>query len=326
MPLLIPCVDPNQWEPWPSDFRLNECEDADASLYNVMMGSPSLIEISLKLAKSETIQVPSSGSKVLFVREGEIALNVDPAFDYIGSDDATTCHILLVRNHSTNEVSVAHVDSEARCQDLKDILYYLAAKSDYLEVYCLGGLLDCDLSSAITSRLIGEMQASSAVCRLRALCTQRFNIDASRSSRGRPYPAAFGLGIHNGEVTAMHFPIGSRGPNYIARRCTTYQSTSSLAIMYDGRQTGKFCIHRCVVNLVDAAVVRRVLPLGDEAFLRATSTSPHCEPAHFCAEYRETLRICSDEESLKSCFLGSDGEPRAVLEYEMSNEGKWMLV
>ena len=77
------------------------------------------------------LHIPTSRESVLYVFEGEIAQNVsEEAFDYVASDDATTCHILVaiyqLKNESKKRILICHIASVENCSCLVDYLDQIA--------------------------------------------------------------------------------------------------------------------------------------------------------------------------------------------------------
>ena len=317
-------------------------------------GNGATLEACAALPKQDVIRVPSSGCRVLYVKEGELAMNVDmEAFDFLGTDDATTCHVLLVRSRSTNRVSVAHLNSPECCDGLGEVLSKLAAygvpsvedaEGGGLDVHVLGGLLHDPLSLDILQGLLEEMHTSSAQCYLQTLCVQRFNhsslpLTAKYSGNDDHeefvFPALYGLGYCRlggpgvfGDLERplvacpMSFPLAVRGPGSLLRRCAVFQPTVStgLGVVFDGSEAARFKIHYRPCH-ADPDTIEYMMSMGEEEFLETASTSPHCEPAHFGAEIREVLEFCLDPGALDRSFGG-----KAVLEYEMSASGEWVGV
>ena len=286
----------------------------------------------------EIVPVPDEapGTRVLFVKEGEMAMNVDlSAFDFIGTDDATTCHALLVQNRANQRGSVAHIDSPERCEGLRDLL---SSMGEDLDVHVLGGLLHDPLSIDVLLCLLLEMHSSRARCHVRALCVQSLNHDASRSTPERPFPAFYGAGfcrrreIDGGVLSPdilcmsaapMHFPLAARGPSSLLRRCACFQPDAgpALDVVYDGASAEPRFRLVFRPSAADVETVDYLLALDDAALLEASSTSPHCEPPWFAAQVREVLEFCRDPGALERSFQG-----KGVLEFVPLAEGGWATV
>ena len=87
-----------------------------------------------------TLTTPTNIDRVLYVFEGEIAQNVsEDAFDYVASDDATTCHILVAiyqfKNESKKRILISHIASVENCSSLGDYL-------DQIAINCHGNIVN----------------------------------------------------------------------------------------------------------------------------------------------------------------------------------------
>jgi hypothetical protein len=86
--------------------------------------------------------VPERSSRALYVHQGEVAVvAADGSFSFVGSDDATTCIILLARNADRSRILVAHIDSPDRCSNLTDILEELGQGGDGVDVWLCGAMV-----------------------------------------------------------------------------------------------------------------------------------------------------------------------------------------
>lgn len=326
MPLLLRNATPG----WCHTVPPHDGEElADEQLRGILEGSAAT---TLAWAKLESVIVPHApGTRVLYVKEGEAALNVDPAtFDYVGTDDATTCHALLVQDRASLRVGVCHIDSPERCEGLREILSSLG---EALDVHVLGGLLADPLSLDVLLCLLLEMHYSRALCHLQALCVQHLNHDAARSTPERPFPALYGAGFCRSSpcsagvfspdslgvgVAPMQFPLSTRGPCSLLRRCACFQPDAgpALDVVYDGSLASpRFrLVYR--PSAADPETVEYLLELDDHALLEASSTSPHCEPSHFAQQVREVLEFFRDPGALERSFQG-----KGVLEFVCSADG-----
>ena len=102
-----------------------------------------LIHTSNQLASSQEIKQPSEEiSKTIYVHQHEFAVlgkNDSNGFHLIGSDDATTCHILILDNQIA--IALAHLDGgqtyESIEQMLQELKQYAPQNTDY-DVYLVG--------------------------------------------------------------------------------------------------------------------------------------------------------------------------------------------
>ena len=87
--------------------------------------------------------VATEGDGVLYAMQGEAAVNVDADdFGIIGSDDATTCHILIavLREGTRKRVVLAHLDTVERVFRLGQMLEQAADHCPAVDVYVSGGI------------------------------------------------------------------------------------------------------------------------------------------------------------------------------------------
>jgi hypothetical protein len=102
-----------------------------------------LIHSSYQFASSEEIKQPLEEiSKTIYIHQNEFAVlakNDPNGFHLIGSDDATTCHILILDNQCA--VALAHLDGgetrESIEEMLKELKQYASENINY-DTYLVG--------------------------------------------------------------------------------------------------------------------------------------------------------------------------------------------
>ena len=98
--------------------------------------------------------------RVLYVYQGEIAIVANGHdFDVVGSDDATTCFIVLAKYQGHNgAMIVAHIDTEARASGVGHCLDRIAEGKDDcgVDVYISGGLAYMKDSANVLVRLLNQ--------------------------------------------------------------------------------------------------------------------------------------------------------------------------
>ncbi|CAF1064405.1 unnamed protein product [Rotaria sp. Silwood1] len=118
-----------------------QCSLEDLKQYN------DLIKVSCELASSDELKQPIQEiSQTIYVYQREFAVigkNDRNGFHLIGSDNATTCHILVLDNQVA--VALAHLDGGETRQSIENMLQELtkyAPENTEYDVYIVGGFLD----------------------------------------------------------------------------------------------------------------------------------------------------------------------------------------
>ena len=103
----------------------------------------SLINSSTEFAKSHEIKQPSEEiARTIYVHQREFAVvekNDPNGFHFIGSDDATTCHILVLDNQ--HAVGIIHLDGGETNESLEEMLNEMkkyAPDNTHYDTYLVG--------------------------------------------------------------------------------------------------------------------------------------------------------------------------------------------
>jgi len=289
--------------------------------------------------------VPERSSRALYVHQGEVAVvAADGSFSFVGSDDATTCIILLARNADRSRILVAHIDSLDRCSNLTDILEDLGQGGDGVDVWLCGAMVlpmdeaggDDDEeeeeeaeSAMLLIAIMTELEAASSAgneCRVQLLHVLQRNTHVDESGVQRPRIMGFGFAVQPDGVSAvvpMKFPIETRGPDFLLRLLPCLLS-SQTALKPITRMHGQECfvvLPAFSAPDVSVSALRDLLALGDHDLLEATSTSPACEPPHYAQTYRAALAYAVEHLDEKGC-LGIDAERV----YRLIGPSDWQLV
>lgn len=264
----------------------------------------------------------------LYVQQREVAV-IAPGDDMriLGSEDATTCHIVVLRDSNTGVTGLAHLDNdepedflmlEREVRDRKGVKTTTRELEDMeYDVSLLGGYADEDeISQDITEMLIVVMQGLKARFTLRLACVGSVN---TTIKDGVPWPKIYGGGVEveSGEVFTAQFTY--HGPDPDIRQLRLHTSGASLANIYDP-YSGKVVVRPFSYKpMVEAHLW---LQKNDEFILRYCSTSPKVEPPGFCESMRATFRrMISDPRPLQSLFAGN-----LAREYSRDETtGQWTL-
>ena len=228
-------------------------------------------------------------------REVAVAGKEDDVVDMLGSEDATTCHIVILRDTNTGTTGLAHLDTDEPEQFLcleREVRDRSGVRSvsrelehrDY-QVSILGGYEDeQNTSEDITDTLLNVMQALKATFRLQIAIIGKIN---TFTKEGLAWPRVYGGGVvlSSGEIFCGKFSY--HGPDTDIRALRLSSGAHSLHNIYDSL-SGKIIIKPFNYSVLPDAHLW--LRRADSFILRYCSTSPLVEPPDFCENIRwETL-------------------------------------
>lgn len=320
MPLFVSTESSNE-----TMISLNEYLDE-----KLIQAYPHLINI-----PDNVVYVPT-GSKVLYIHQNEIAKNVPQGiFDFIGSDDTTTCHIVLAKSRSStstnrSNILVTHIGGRNSCRNLHLAIDELG--DDLIDVFIMGGI-DDNLSKEITSALLKELQQSHRRVCLQLLHVNHYNIYMKDNKY--PCPKVYGFGFHGTsmEVSFMSFPMTTRGPEIVLREAimfsheitSKYHINPDLLCVFDGRKDLYFRIPYFKVSL-SPEYLSYFLEISDEEILIHLSTSPFVEPKHFVDKIKQTL-IFIQKYLMNDEYFGIDKQDllyQQLQDVDSTNQYHWM--
>eukprot|EP00092_Neocalanus_flemingeri_P071761 GFUD01088222.1.p1 GENE.GFUD01088222.1~~GFUD01088222.1.p1 ORF type:complete len:338 (+),score=87.59 GFUD01088222.1:223-1236(+) len=266
-----------------------------------------------------------AGEKCLYVGQRELAV-VAPGdnVNMVGSEDATTCHVVILRDIHTGVTGLAHLDNEEPNdflrleKEVRDRNGY-TKDQDILEysVSILGGYEDENSTSEeITEMLLAVMQGLKAKFTLQLACTGSLN---TVMKEGVPWPRVYGGGVDvsTGEVFTAKFSY--HGPDTDIRSLRLHSPVASLNNIYDP-YGGKIVLKPFSYRVMPDAHLW--LKKADSFILKYCSTSPLVEPPDFCEHIRANFRrMISDPRPMESLFPG--GRNRVYERNEIT--GQWIL-
>ena len=207
---------------------------------------------------NSSLYVVQSHEFSFYCHQQEIGMNL-PHDDYeiIGSDDATTCHILLASylpfsspTHTSNQDNrnrqwlISHIASEEEVQELSQYLHQLEAEEGIdqqtYDIYLMGGYgVPGDggdtLSARISQEFVNVFQSSALIFRLQLFFTCEVNTTplspgpGPGPSRASLAPKFFGCGYQKStnSVIPLSFPRHLRGPDYLQRSMALWLQSSA---------------------------------------------------------------------------------------------------
>ncbi|XAR63400.1 hypothetical protein NMG60_11023315 [Bertholletia excelsa] len=289
-----------------------------------LIGHPILVSASnsLKAIPERKLAIPedsgsdrSRHSKCVYIFQREYA-TVDPALvDVVGTDEATTCVGLAIRNRISGMTSVAHMDSpNVVDRGLSQMLNVVVNQNsnEELDVHLIGGFEDASPLHAnggtrseskkrfeghsfpLCARIIETLQKSTERFHLQTLHVLGQNTRWDSEGNACPIFHGFLVETSTGSVIPASFNRNSRCPDEIVRRVrlmACFEDPSwhgKLLETYD-THGDRFIIapFSWTKNLLQFALTVR--ELSDVEILLACSTSPSAEVPDFVDNEK---RIC----------------------------------
>ncbi|XP_066238662.1 protein N-terminal asparagine amidohydrolase isoform X1 [Saccopteryx leptura] len=292
-----------------------------------------LLEERARLLRGQSVQqVGPQG--LLYVQQRELAVTSpkDGSISILGSDDATTCHIVVLRHTGNGATCLTHCDGTDTKAEVPLIMNSIKSFSDSaqcgrLELHLVGGFSDDrQLSQKLTHQLLSEFDRQEDDIHLVTLCVTELN---DREENENHFPIIYGIAVNVKTAEIYRASFQDRGPEEELRaaRALTGGPVS--------RQTSQLtCARTLMISIYDAKTEQlRIGPYfwmpfphvdfwlqqDDKQILENLSTSPLAEPSHFVEHIRSTLMFLKKYPSpTNTLFPGN----KALL-YKKNEDGLW---
>ncbi|RVE75689.1 hypothetical protein OJAV_G00001440 [Oryzias javanicus] len=229
---------------------------------------------------------------LLYVHQREFAATTpaDKFVSIIGSDDATTCHLVVLQHTGSGATSLAHCDGSSTWSEVPLFVKAVASLSTFckegrFELHIVGGFNDDSRRShELSLEILAAFQKQKEEIHLETCCITEVNdVVCDRTHR----PAVYGIGVNvkTGEVFPASFT--DKGPAEELRSARTFMG-GQMADIYDcSRGLVKVGPCKWSPNL-DIAFW---LSQDDDTILKYLSTSPKAEPPHFVRHIKSTIQF-----------------------------------
>uniref|UniRef100_A0AAY4A4K5 Protein N-terminal asparagine amidohydrolase n=1 Tax=Denticeps clupeoides TaxID=299321 RepID=A0AAY4A4K5_9TELE len=262
-------------------------------------------------------------ARLLYVQQREFAATTpsDSSVTVIGSADATTCHLVVVRHTGSGAACLAHCDGSDTWAEVPLIIKAVTslsstAKNGRLELHLVGGFDDESRTShKLSLNLLAAFQLQQEDIYLETCCITELN-DVVVDGVHRPVVYGLGVNVKTGEVFPASFLV--HGPAEDLRSARTFTGGQVRRNVYDpSKEHVKIGPCRWSPNR-DMAFW---LSQDDETILQYLSTSPMAEPPHFVQHIKSTIQFLLDHPTADSLFPA--GEPQV---FHRSPRGDWERV
>lgn len=316
-------------------------QSADEILTSLLR-NPTLISASDRLKSTPERKVTGSEPiNLVYVFQREYA-TVDPNLvKFVGTDEATTCVGLVIRNRETGMTSVSHMDFEGIVDaGLSQMLSLLANHQveTTLDVHLIGGFDDVKdvkgtngyahkkpngYSLPLCSKIIESLQNRKEKFHLQTLCVLGHNTKINLQGIPLPIITGFLVETSSGMVVPASFDNTSRGPDELVRRVrisVSFEDPNLEGKLLDTYDThfDKFCIAPCswVSDWRPYAFYMLQLPNSD--FLWQGSTSPYAESPDFVENEKRKWKYLFEHPDWRLTF--EDEKPRIFVR---APDGQW---
>lgn len=264
---------------------------------------------------------------LLYVGQREMAAVAphDKNVNIIGSDDATSCIIVVVRHSGSGAVALAHLDGNgtdeavstmvARVQELA-----LGYPEGRIELQLIGGYkypTGRGYAEDLFYTIMQSFQKHPMEIDLTQACVGELNT-VLRGDVNWPIIYGVGVNIKTGEIFPASFT--DRGPDQQLRQARNFTGGQTVLDIYDSSMSmlriGPF-------NYDPLRGVDLWLAQSDEFLLKHLSTSPEVEPPHFAMQVRSTLKYIQDNQ-FPAVTVFRDNRPHYYQRDETT--GCWQLV
>ncbi|XP_057958943.1 protein N-terminal asparagine amidohydrolase isoform X2 [Malania oleifera] len=274
----------------------------------------------------------SMQTRYVYVFQREYA-TVDPALvDLVGTDEATTCVGLVIRNRENGMTSVAHMDSPNVVNTGLEQMLPLIVNNNSdveLDVHLIGGFEDASpnhenngtiagshtkldgYSFPLCTKIVETLERSQLKFHIQTLFVLRHN--TRRDSKGNACPIFSGFVVETstGSVIPACFDKTSRCPDEIVRRIRVSASFEDPS--WEGRlletydtQNDQFKIAPCSWSSRQFYIALRLQDLSDLEILNMCSTSPSAEGPDFVDNLRRQIEYVIKHPAWLESFPGRE--------------------
>ncbi|KAL2330895.1 hypothetical protein Fmac_018476 [Flemingia macrophylla] len=310
----------------------------------ILLSASSSLKANLEREFSMSDESSPERSKWVYIFQQEYA-TVDPALvDFVGTDEATTCVGLVIRNPKNGMTSVAHLDSpkivETGVSQMLSSLVDNSLETEF-DVHLIGGFEDVSLQHAnggtvserhvdsdgysfpLCSKIVHTLWSREEKFNIRTICVLGHN--TRRDSDGNTYPLFNGFVVETttGIIVPAIFDRTSRCPDEIIRRIrvsASYEDANwngKLLETYDC-DTDCFIIAPCRWTIRQYHIALSLLKYSDSEILRICSTSPTAEAPDFVDNLKRQWNYLIEHPHWAETFPKK--QPRV---FSRSSDGRW---
>ncbi|MBN3302026.1 protein N-terminal asparagine amidohydrolase [Amia ocellicauda] len=237
----------------------------------------------------------------------------------IGTDQATTCHMIVLHCPSTGIVSLAHIDGTKVPVGVKgmiDDIKTLMPSFPTLDLYMVGGFHDeRRISSENSMMLLREFMKQDIDINLQLACVSELNDVVKEENH---WPKVYGIGVQLQGLSISVYPakFPTRLPETNLRGARLSMDRTMRRVYDQTKGVLTLGPYTWFANILKSEDASRNLTDGE--IRRKFSTSPLVEEPEFPQMLRDSYKYLAD-----NVMLTSTGKMPLV--YEMNGNGDWIL-
>ncbi|XP_061455911.1 protein N-terminal asparagine amidohydrolase-like isoform X1 [Rhineura floridana] len=198
------------------------------------------LEEQAKCLRSQAAQ--SVGPKgLLYVQQREFAATTpkDGSVSILGSDDATTCHLVVLRHTGSGAICLTHCDgsdTETEVLLITNAMKVLSPNTECgrLEVHLVGGFNDDrHLSQQLTNQLLRAFDRLQDSIHLVTFCVTELN---DRQEKGEHFPFIYGIAANVKTGKIFHATFPDKGPDEDLRSAIIFTGAKEKEIKCTARR------------------------------------------------------------------------------------------
>lgn len=295
----------------------NKGLDRITSIADVYERYPHLQEHARQFKSRPLVDVDPKSFLYVQQREYAATTPADKYVSVIGSDDATTCHIVVLRHTGSGAVCLAHCDGSSTWSEVQLIIKTVMFLSNHskdgrLELHLVGGFIDDSKTSHnLSLNILTSFHKQKEHIHLETCCISEMN-DTVVNGTHRPVVYGIGVNVKTGDVFPSSFTC--KGPAEQLRSARTFTGGQMTEIYDSSHGLVKIGPCKWSPNLEIAFWLTQ----NDATILKYLSTSPKAEPPHFVQHMKSTIQYILDHPIPDSLF--PEGQPQI---YHRTERGEW---
>ena len=252
---------------------------------------PSLKEYSRRLLPLPHKTVSPIGSLCVIQREFAIVAPNDPSINIVGTPDATTCSIVVLRHSGTGVVALGHFDGSDTERGIQEMIHkvqeYSSSVNGEIELHMVGGFNDSKgYSTELCLSILYCFNRQPVNIHLVTACICELNTFV-RSNVNLPVIHGLAVNVKSGDIFPANF--ADKGPDLALRSSRLlYPGSPEMLNVYESYygvlKIGPFCYQpvRCIDDWIK---------FDDDIILKCLSTSPEAESPDYVRETRQALQF-----------------------------------